>query len=109
MAPLEEFDWEEIFAELARNRLVSEDQAVRLTCSRATSTGKIYTLCCFHDERTPSLVFWPNSGFKCHGCGESGRSKQDFLGCLGISEEEIDLIVESINSRSVNQNQLRLL
>lgn len=31
------------------------------------------TLCCFHDEKTPSLVMTPSKGlYHCFGCKESG-------------------------------------
>lgn len=34
-------------------------------------------ICPFHDEKTPSLVLYPDTGlFKCFGCGKSGKIKQ---------------------------------
>lgn len=43
------------------------------------STGRIYALCVLHKEKTPSLVFYPDSGrYKCYGCGYHG-TKLDFL------------------------------
>lgn len=31
-------------------------------------------LCCFHNERTPSLTFFRDGRFRCFGCGASGDS-----------------------------------
>lgn len=40
---------------------------------RRRSTGVLVGLCIFHQERTPSLHFWPRScQFHCHGCGIGG-------------------------------------
>src|SRR3989344_1440026 len=44
------------------------------------SSGVLVALCVFHEEKTPSLHFWPSSGFKCHGCGVS----YDMLGFVHL-------------------------
>jgi hypothetical protein len=44
------------------------------------SRGWAKALCCFHDERTPSLsVNLGNGGFHCFGCGASGGDLVDFI------------------------------
>ncbi len=41
------------------------------------STGAIMAHCVFHQERTPSLRFWPKSGrFHCFGCGLEGTAEE---------------------------------
>ena len=55
---------EEERAAIARSALLS---------GKIRSTGVIYALCPFHDERTPSLVYRPRSGrFACYGCHVRG-------------------------------------
>lgn len=44
---------------------------VRRTFDHFSDTG-IIILCPFHKERTPSLLFYPNHSWRCHGCGEGG-------------------------------------
>lgn len=40
---------------------------------RKRKTGVLVALCPFHNEKTPSVKFWPRTGgFKCYGCGASG-------------------------------------
>lgn len=39
---------------------------------RVRSTGPIYLCCVFHQEKTPSLVLYPQNRFKCYGCGHTG-------------------------------------
>lgn len=40
---------------------------------RQYRSGRVAALCVFHRERTPSLMFWPESGrFHCHGCQHNG-------------------------------------
>lgn len=40
---------------------------------RVYRSGRIAALCVFHHERTPSLMFWPDSGrFHCLGCQRNG-------------------------------------
>lgn len=35
--------------------------------------GRVLVGCCpFHDDRTPSLVVWPDNHFRCFGCGVHG-------------------------------------
>lgn len=46
---------------------------------RVYPSGRVAALCVFHRERTPSLMFWPESGrFHCHGC-QNGGDLIDFL------------------------------
>lgn len=37
-----------------------------------TSGGRVYLLCVFHREKSPSLVVFPSGRFLCHGCGTGG-------------------------------------
>lgn len=47
---------------------------------RLRKTGRRFTaLCCFHEERTPSLVFYENGSFHCFGCQAHGNNAIDFL------------------------------
>lgn len=46
---------------------------------RENSNGKLIASCCFHVEKTPSLRFWPKSGFCCHGCRKRGRDIVAFV------------------------------
>ncbi len=52
--------WAALFARVGARRI------------KARTTGAVYALCVFHDERTPSLVGWPSGRFLCHGCLASG-------------------------------------
>ena len=41
--------------------------------SRAHRGGGRYVVHCpFHDEKSPSLIMFPDGGFHCHGCGKTG-------------------------------------
>jgi hypothetical protein len=43
---------------------------------RISQTGRALVLCPFHNEKNPSLRIWPDGGFHCHGCGETGHLDQ---------------------------------
>ena len=50
--------------------------------------GELRGLCCFHDERTPSLMVNPRKQiFKCFGCGAAG-DVLDFLVKRGMQFHE---------------------
>ncbi len=59
---------------------------------QAEREGRLYRCCClWHEERTPSLVLYPDQGtYHCFGCGENGdvvkmaqkMTQTDFLGAL---------------------------
>ena len=51
------------------------------------STGVIVKCCEIHVEKTPSLHLYPDSGFKCYGCGQEG-DKLIFLIKFGWTDLE---------------------
>lgn len=95
--------------------------------AQVRSTGAIYALCPFHNEKTPSCVFWPKSGrFQCHGCGFGGDKIDfalNFSGYHGgsLSEDfyqdptgrqlleepltKIELLFDSCRQKQVHPNQ----
>lgn len=53
---------------------------------KTRKTGVLISLCPFHLEKTPSCLFWPQSGnFRCFGCGEMGDKLYFILRMLGES------------------------
>ncbi len=53
---------------------------------KTRTTGVLVSLCPFHLEKTPSCLFWPQSGnFKCFGCGETGDKLYFILRILNES------------------------
>ena len=44
-----------------------------------------------HNDKTPSLVIYPDNGYYCYGCGKVGFGAIDFCEDLGFS------FIESIN------------
>ncbi len=42
----------------------------------------------FHNERTPSLVIYPDNSYHCFGCGVSGQNAIDFTMAVGNSFQE---------------------
>jgi hypothetical protein len=54
-------------------RLVTAYEAAQRAGLTLKRSGVRWWACCpFHRERTPSLCFFPDGGYKCFGCGESG-------------------------------------
>jgi DNA primase len=41
--------------------------------------------CPFHNEKTPSLVIYPDNSFHCYGCGAHGKGAIDFVMKLGCT------------------------
>jgi len=46
-----------------------------------TANGRVYVLCVFHRERTPSLVIYPkteiwDAHYHCYGCGAEGTHEE---------------------------------
>jgi hypothetical protein len=57
-------------------------------------SGDIIVKCVMHQERTPSLRLYQNSGLgKCYGCGWA-PSKHDFIKFLSRNDEEDPLLAE---------------
>ena len=46
--------------------------------------GKRFTLCLFHEEKTPSFCIYPDNSYYCFGCGAHGNAI-DFLISQGYS------------------------
>lgn len=40
--------------------------------------------CMFHNEKSPSLVLYPDNSFHCFGCGKNGQGAIDFCMALGF-------------------------
>ncbi len=54
---------------------------------RQNTKGKLIRSCVFHKEKTPSLRFWPGSGYCCHGCRKRGADPAAFVHeVLGLRE-----------------------
>ena len=65
----------------ARLLTLAQQHVPRLTIRGQKGSG----LCCFHDEKTPSLSFDFSKGvYYCHGCGKGGGVK-DFALAVGES------------------------
>lgn len=41
--------------------------------------------CVFHNEKTPSLVIYPDNGYHCFGCNKNGNGAIDFCVDLGYT------------------------
>lgn len=57
-------------------RLVSPIEVAEANGIHVNRHGK--ALCAFHHEKTPSLKFFSDGGWKCFGCGKSGNGSIDF-------------------------------
>ena len=54
------------------------------------NTGRRVSMRCpFHNERTPSFMLYPDSSYKCFGCGVHGNNIIDFMIEGGMSFGEI--------------------
>lgn len=108
-APISPAPWQELIGHLGATGivgLVGQEIAV----SSVRSTGTVYARCVFHEERTASLVLWPNSGrFKCHGCGEEG-DLPEFLTTLGLiaTREETGEYMYSVGQTHLPEAQGKL-
>lgn len=89
--PLQARSWREIgwAAVLSELGPLLERRGSGNTRRPTSVSGRLIMSCCFHEERTPSLSLYPNGGFTCYGCGESG----------GIP----DFVAELLQLRSVEQ------
>ena len=56
----ERFRWEQVLTKLG-------------IAFRTKPSGKIIILCRYHGEKSPSLHFWPNGSYLCHGCHRGHR------------------------------------
>lgn len=52
------------------------------------TSRRVSIRCPFHNEKTPSMVLYPNGGYHCYGCGAHGNNSIDFLMGLGASFPE---------------------
>ncbi len=48
--------------------------------------------CPFHNERVPSCVVYPHSGYHCFACGAHGNNTIDFL--MGLGMKFTDAVIE---------------
>lgn len=61
-------------------RLVSAREVAELNGLHPSRSG--FVCCPFHREKTPSLKFYPDGGWKCFGCGKGGNGSIDFVAAL---------------------------
>lgn len=61
-------------------RLVSAREVAELNGLHPNRSG--FVCCPFHREKTPSLKFYPDGGWKCFGCGKGGNGSIDFVAAL---------------------------
>lgn len=66
--------------------------------------------CCFHEERTPSLKLYPNGGFTCYGCLQSGGIPDFVAVLLGMEDaSELDSFFDDLMCVvSLHPQQLQL-
>ena len=55
----------------------------------ANGDRRVSIRCCFHNDRTPSLVLYPDNSYHCFACGENGQNVIDFLIATGASFTEV--------------------
>lgn len=44
---------------------------------------RIHVRCPFHNDKTPSLVIYPDNSYHCFGCGARGKGAIDFVMAFG--------------------------
>ena len=67
-------------------------QAAGLTAKRRSSGSRVMR-CVFHDEKSPSLFFWPNGSFLCFGC-KAGSTITDFIEMYGLRNLDEDRLYD---------------
>lgn len=64
---------------------------------RPRSSGVVYALCPFHDEKTPSLAYYPRTGrFVCRGCRVQGFAEPPDRQVESPDQLEMDLLVTAL-------------
>ncbi len=58
-------------------------------------SGKRFTLCLFHKEKTPSFCIYPDNSYYCFGCGAHGNAI-DFLIAQGYSFTDACTALEAL-------------
>ncbi|MBP9827836.1 hypothetical protein KBC55_01650 [Patescibacteria group bacterium] len=76
---------------------------------RPRRSGVIYTLCIFHQERTPSLVLYPNNQtYHCYGCQRSGHAVKFVRQLVGCGQERAITLIMHAHATSSSEAQLVL-
>ena len=68
--------------------ITAYDAAQRAGLPIKRSGSRWWTCCPFPRERTPSLCFFPDGGFKCFGCGEKGDAVSFYAKLYGLAPLE---------------------
>ena len=59
------------------------------TLLRITNNGKrIAIRCPIHNEKSPSMIIYPDGSYYCFGCSKFGSNSIDFLMAVGLTFQE---------------------
>lgn len=68
-------------------RLVSSVDVAERAGIRLKKNGRRYwSCCCFHDEKTPSMMYDENGRFHCFGCGADGDGIDLYMHLYGVDK-----------------------
>jgi hypothetical protein len=69
----------------ACRRITAQEAAVKAGLPLKRSGSRWFACCPFHRERTPSLCFFPDGGYKCFGCGLTGDAVSFYSALYSLS------------------------